>query len=80
MAVEGDRESRPRVLGTELALESERDAKNVFRRFARVVFAPVSGEIVDGGLAGDERSILALKGELALIALVVEERGGARAP
>ena len=80
MAVEGDREPRPRFLGSETALESERDAKNVVRRLARVVVAPVGGQVVDGGLAGDERSILALEGELAFVALVVEERGGARAP
>ena len=80
MAVEGDREPRPRFLGSETALESERDAKNVVRRLARVIVAPVGGEIVDGRLAGDERSILALEGKLAFVALVVEERGGARAP
>ncbi|WP_158497235.1 hypothetical protein [Methylocystis sp. ATCC 49242] len=80
MVVECDREADPRFLGTEPALECERDAENIVRRLARVIFAPVRGEIVDGGLAGHESPILAFEGELALIALIVKKRGGARAP
>ncbi|WBK02228.1 hypothetical protein [Methylocystis parvus] len=80
MAVEGGREADSRFLGTEPPLECERDAENIVRRLARVVIAPVRGEVVDGGLAGHESPILAFQGELALIALIVKKRRGARAP
>ena len=80
MPVEDNRESRPRFLGTKTALEGERDAKDILRRLPRVVVAPVGGQVVDRRFAGDEGYILALEGELAFVALVVEKRGGARGP
>ena len=77
MAFEGVGERRARLVFRNLAVEGDVETKHVVGGLARVLFAPVGGEIGDGFLAGDEAPVFALERQFSLVALVVHQRRGA---
>ena len=77
MAFEGVGERRARLVFRNLAVEGDVETEHVVGGLARVLFAPVGGEIGDGFLAGDEAPVFALERQFSLVALVVHQRRGA---